>query len=87
MAKEVRFTIDEQFIKELESKLKAKPTEIARDALTLLSWAVDEAAKGRVILSTGPDGRDIHRLAMPTLSRVAKEAKAHLATEGAEAVR
>ena len=86
MATEVRFTIDEEYIKNLQKKLKgAKPTDIAREALTILNWAVDEAAKGRVILSTSRDGGDIHRLAMPALSRVAKDDEDALAGEGRRA--
>lgn len=72
MAREVRFTVDEAYINDLQRKLKgAKATDIAREALTIFNWAVEEAARGRVIVSTGPDGKDVHRLAMPSLSQAA----------------
>jgi hypothetical protein len=68
-SREVRFTVDEEFMKQLQDKLgQTKTTEIAKTALTILNWAAEEAKQGRVILSSKPDGSDIHRLAVPGLT-------------------
>jgi hypothetical protein len=67
---EVRFQVDDAFLKDLQEKLgTSKSTDIARDALTLLNWAVKEKSEGREIASA-KDG-DIHaKLAMPSLDKV-----------------
>lgn len=66
--KELRFTVDADFLKKLQNQLGVdKGTDIARSALTLLDWAATEASSGRVILSSTGDGKDVHRLVMPEL--------------------
>jgi hypothetical protein len=72
MSTEIRFTTDQEFITQLQEKFSPPPkaTDIAREALTVLSWAVDEISKGRLILSTDPKGGDVHRLVTPLLRRV-----------------
>lgn len=72
MAAEVRFTIDEQFMKSLQAKFSDGPrgTDIAKEALTVLNWAVDELSQGRLILSTDRSGGEVHRLVTPLLSTV-----------------
>jgi len=68
---EVRFNIDDSYIKSLQESLGgAKSPEVTKSALTLLNWAVSEVSKGRVILSADSKGEDIHRLAMPALDSV-----------------
>jgi len=68
---EIRVTVDDEFAKRLQEKLGTKKsTDIARAALTLLNWAVDEVSQGRVIFSRGRDGSDHHKLAMPILESV-----------------
>ena len=69
---ELRLQIPEDLVKRLQEKLGAnmKVTDIARDALTLFNWAVQEKAKGREILSADEGGDDIRRLAMPSLENV-----------------
>ena len=65
---EIRATVDEKFMKELQESLKKnKVTDVTRDALTLLNWAVKEVKSGRVILSADENGNNVHRLAMPGL--------------------
>jgi hypothetical protein len=62
---EVRFVVDEDFLKSLQEKLgQTKTTDVAKTALTLLNWAADEAKNGRFILSSKPDGTEVHRLAV-----------------------
>lgn len=63
---EVRFLIDQEFMKQLQDKLGSeKTTELAKTAFTVLNWAADEAKAGRFILSSAPDGSEVHRLAVP----------------------
>jgi len=69
---ELRINLDDEFVKSLQDRLNAKTPELAKSALTLLNWAVSEASKGRVILSSDDKGENIHRLAMPALDAVKK---------------
>jgi hypothetical protein len=65
---ELRFTVDSKFMKQLQDRLGVdRSADVARSALTLLEWASAEASKGRVILSSTDDGKDVHRLVMPEL--------------------
>ena len=72
MSAEVRFTIDEQFLKDLQAKFPDNPkyTDLTKEALTVLNWAVDELSQGRLILSTDRKGGSVHRLVTPLLSTV-----------------
>lgn len=72
---EVRLQIPDEVVTRLQDKLggSTKATDIARDAITLYNWAVDERAKGRLILSSNGDGDQIHRLAMPSLESVTQK--------------
>ncbi len=69
---EVRFRIEDDFMQALEGELQTKSaTDVVREALALLSWAVNEKkAQRSVILSSKEDGSDVRRLAMPSLSKV-----------------
>jgi hypothetical protein len=67
---EVRFQVDDAFLRNLQEKLgTSKSTDIARDALTLLNWAVAEKSAGRDIASA-QDGNVHAKLAMPSLEKV-----------------
>lgn len=70
---EVRLTIPDAVISKLQRQIgeSVKVTDLARDAITLLNWAVDERAKGRLVLSTDDAGQDAHRLAMTILDTAA----------------
>lgn len=72
---EVRFQISDDVISALREKTKATSnTDVAKDALTLLKWAVEEREKGRVILSADPEMKEpLVRLAMPALEHIAKK--------------
>lgn len=68
---EVRLLIDKEYLEKLQKRLGAtKATDLTRTALTLLDWASEEAAHGRVVLSSDQQGDQVHRLTMPELSRV-----------------
>ena len=71
---EVRLQIPDEVLSRFQDKLgdRSKATDIARDALTLYNWAVEEAAKGRVLLTSNPEGTDFTKLAMPSLQSVRK---------------
>lgn len=70
---EIRFTVDKQFLKDLQRRLGvSRGTDVAKSALTLLDWASSEASTGRVILSSTESGSDIHRLVMPELQSKSK---------------
>jgi hypothetical protein len=65
---EIRVSVDDKSAEQLQEKLgTTKATDIAKSALTLLNWAVNEVANGRVILSSDSDGENLHRLVMPEL--------------------
>jgi hypothetical protein len=72
---ELRMQIPEELIRKLQDKLgrEVKVTDIAREALTLFNWAVQEKAKGREILSSNKAGEDIRILAMTSLEEVPNE--------------
>jgi hypothetical protein len=74
---ELRLQIPDAVVQQIQEKLGStvKGTDIARDAITLFKWAVDETAKGRYILSANEEGRDVTRLAMPSLDNVQQQAK------------
>ena len=70
---ELRIQIPDEVVKQIQDKIgsNAKVTDIARDAITLYNWAVDERAKGRLVLSSDEDGEKMTRLAMPSLENAA----------------
>jgi hypothetical protein len=72
---ELRMEMDNAFIEDLQGKLGAgdrrlRATDVAREAFTILNWAVHERERGRVILSADPDGQRVERLAMLRLDRI-----------------
>jgi hypothetical protein len=75
---ELRLQVPDDVVKKFQEKLgsDAKVTDIARDALTLYNWAIEERAKGRLILSSDDEGEKMTRLAMPSLEKVAPETPA-----------
>jgi hypothetical protein len=66
---EVRLQIPDSVIRDLQEKIGTdiKATDIAKDAITLFKWAVQERAKGRVILSSTDDFEKVSRLAMASI--------------------
>lgn len=69
---DVRLQIPEDTLATFQEKLstRTKPTDIARDAMTLYTWAVDEASKGRTIFTANTEGTDFTKLAMPSLQSI-----------------
>ena len=76
---EVRFNVDDKFLENLQKSLNTtKTTDVVREALTVLNWAVNEKSQGREILSgtvsgNNADASDLVRLATPGLSNVTKK--------------
>lgn len=70
---EVRLTLDDDIMRSMMKKSGVtKATELTKEAMTLLNWAISEAAQGRVILSTNSKGSEVQRLAMPSLTKAAE---------------
>jgi hypothetical protein len=69
---EVRLQLPEDLVSGIQEKLSmnVKPTEIAKDAISLYNWAVSERAKGNVILSSNNDGTNLTRVTMPSLDSI-----------------
>ena len=67
-----RVSIDDGFMKPLQQKLGDETAaKVTEQALTLLSWAVNEVASGKTIYSAAGDGASgVSRLAMPVLQKV-----------------
>lgn len=73
---ELRLQIPDEVVSHLQTQLgsKMKITDIAREALTLYNWAVDERVRGRLVLSSGVNGENVARLTMPYLEAAARKA-------------
>jgi hypothetical protein len=74
---ELRVKIDDKFIDDLKAKLQpnlgeVSGTRVTQDALALYKWAVEEASKGRVVVSSDPEGKDVQRVVMPSLNVTSK---------------
>ena len=73
---EVRFQVDDKFMEDLQKHLQTtKATDVVKEALTVLNWAVKEKAKGREVLSgklsaDREDAQGLVRLATPGLDNV-----------------
>jgi len=68
-AMEIRLQIPDKVIAGLQEKIGSeyKATDIARDAITLFKWAVEERAKGRLILSSTDEWEKMSRLVMASI--------------------
>ena len=52
---------------------KTEPYEVLKEGMTLLCWVISERKKGRVILSSDPDGTNINRLVTKCLEQIKPE--------------
>ena len=69
---ELRMQVEDDFLGTLMRYLGVtRATDVVREALTLLNWAVQERRKGRLIVSADSNGRNSARLVMPSLERIA----------------
>jgi hypothetical protein len=76
---EIRMQIDDEFLQSMMSALNMKGTDVVRESLTILNWAIKEIRRGRVILSSDQRGRNTSQLAMPSLERVVEANGRHSA--------
>lgn len=68
---DIRVQVPDSFMDDLREKMHLKAnTDVVQEALTLLSWAVEERGRDRLILSTNSEGQSVERLAMRSLSAV-----------------
>ena len=67
---ELRMQVEDDFLQSMMSVLNMRGTDVVRESLTILYWAVKERQRGRVILSANREGRDTARLVMPSLERI-----------------
>ena len=73
---DIRVQIPDEFMDRLRNEMQLKTnTDVIQEAITILSWAVEERERGRLILSTDSDGEKVERLAMRSLAAV--RAKPH----------
>ena len=60
---EIRFTVDDNYMKDLQSKARgSKPTQIASEAIALFKWAIDEIMNGRKIVALDEETKNTKRL-------------------------
>jgi len=63
MTQEIRFKLDEDFLKDLIQATGLKNgSELTKEAFTILRWLIDEFKNERLILSCSKDGSDLLRL-------------------------
>lgn len=68
---ELRIEVPQEFLAGIQRHYPVKPGlfEITEQALKLMNWAVDEASKGREVLSANKQGSDVNVLVMNVLER------------------
>ena len=73
---EFRLQVPDSLVQAMQDKMGegTKMTDIAREALTMFNWALNEKANGRVILSSSSDGGELKQLAMASLDKVQEKA-------------
>jgi hypothetical protein len=67
---DIRVQVPDTFMTPLREKLDKTNPGVVEEALTLLSWAVEERERGRLILSSDTEGGNVERLAMRSLSAI-----------------
>jgi hypothetical protein len=67
---ELRMQLDDEFVATLTRKLNLRATDLIKEGLTILNWAVHELENDRVILSAERNGENVTRLAMAVLEKV-----------------
>ncbi|RYE23467.1 MAG: hypothetical protein EOP42_23250 [Sphingobacteriaceae bacterium] len=65
---DIRLSINQDFMDDLKSKTGIdKPSELTKDALTLYSWAISEAKKGRMLITVDENGENPRKVVTDTL--------------------
>jgi len=70
---DIRVRIDTQQLQAIQHHMgRQSYRKITTASLTLLSWALDEIANGRIIVSANQDNGDIRQLVIPELLSAVK---------------
>jgi len=77
---------DRHILSLIEEAGLATKKDLFNNALTLLSWAIEEVGNGNTIASVNEAQQRYRELQMPILSHVAQRAKARSATSSRVAV-
>lgn len=68
---EIGLKVSRKYLRNLKKRYgPGTAVDIVRSALAILSWAMDESAEKRLIVSCDKDGKNIRRLSMSELSRI-----------------
>lgn len=68
---EVRFTIEDNYIRDLQSKATgARVTQITSEALALFKWAIDEIMKGKKVVALDEETEIYNEITTPILDKV-----------------
>ena len=69
---EVILKLDDNLIQKMMEKTGAsEATDLTKEAMSLLHWAINESSIGRTIISTDNKGNNVKRLSMPILTKAA----------------
>ncbi len=65
---EIRVEVDDEWFSDLRSQIGGRPksTEIVRDALSFYKWVLEQRKAGRYIISVDDQGKDPHRIVVPS---------------------
>ncbi len=67
---EVRLSVNQDFMDQLKRETGVdQASQLTKDALTLLDWAVSEVKKGRVLISVDENGQDPRKIVTTTLEK------------------
>jgi len=66
-------SVNTKYMEKLRVELNQTDAEVLQDALSVLRWVVDEAKKGRLVVSAAEDGTSIERLSMLSVNNILKE--------------
>jgi len=66
----VRLSVNQDFMDQLKRETGVdQASQLTKDALTLLDWAVAEVKKGRVLISVDENGGDPRKIVTATLEK------------------
>lgn len=70
---ELGINIETRFINKLSSDLDETPEEVIKDAVSIIKWMVDEAKKGRMVVSVDNTGMVPERLSVKSIDKIIRE--------------
>jgi hypothetical protein len=70
----VQLTLDDKQMAYMSALTGLQAVELTAEALTLLKWAIDEAARGRELVSADEHGGRLLRVTLPSLEKVRSNA-------------